>query len=247
MQNAGALAYASRTVGPRAIKARHRMNVLCCAGMRCLGILQFCLVGVVICIGCGGDADTQQSRRPRDPGQPEAGPSLRTLPADDLDPRRFTPVMSRAWEYSQEALALKAPDFPTAPTSAEWNAWSERVFQPWLQKKQTLVVGARRELDMAATESMRQRIMAGAIVGLLYEDLAHVLLAVPMPKAILEEEPDIVEAFKQVVEGQARPYLEHSRAAYSACKQNAASGRGGLPHWSEYCKEREARLPRSRP
>ncbi len=213
------------------------------------GILELYVALALATGACGGSAEVgpEVQTRPRDGGDPHGAPSLRSLPADDVDPRTFTPLMKRAWEASRDALELKAPAFPQEPTSEEWNAWSQRVFQPWLQQKQGMVVAARRELDMAATQSMRQRIMAGAIVGLLYEDLAHVLLAVPTPKAILEEDPDIVEAFKHVVEGQARPYLEHSRAAYSACKQNAASGRGGLGHWSNYCKQREANLPRSRP
>lgn len=213
------------------------------------GILELYILLVLAISACGGSAEVNREAqaRPRDGGDPQGAPSLRSLPADDVDPRTFTPLMQRAWEASRDALELKAPAFPQEPTSDEWNAYSQRVFQPWLHEKQSMVVAARRELDTAATQSMRQRIMAGAIVGLLYEDVAHVLLAVPTPKAILEEDPEIVEAFKRVVEGQARPYLEHSRAAYSACKQNAASGRGGLGHWSNYCKQRESNLPRIAP
>lgn len=207
--------------------------------------LKLCMAFGLLTFGCGGSAEVTTQARAKDPGQANAAPSLRTLPADDVDPRRFTPLMERAWDMSRDALDVKAPEFPQEPTTEEWNVWSERVFQPWLQEKQRLVVAARRELDMAATQSMRQRIMAGAIVGLLYEDLAHVLLALPTPKAIMEEDPEIVEAFRHVVTGQARPYLEHSRAAYSACNQNAAAGRGGLSHWSDYCRQREANLPRS--
>ena len=53
-------------------------------------------------------------------------------------------------------------------------------------------------------QNHRQRIVAGALVGLVYEDIARTLLTVPVP-AELDSEPEITEAFRELLLKQAEP------------------------------------------
>jgi len=100
---------------------------------------------------------------------------------------------------------------------------------------------ARKELDGAAVNSHRERIMAGALVGLVYEDVARALLSLPFP-AELASEPEVRAIFEDVLRGQAAPYLVHARLAYQACAANAL-GLSAMAHWSEFCQGRGTELP----
>ena len=120
-------------------------------------------------------------------------------------------------------------------------AWSDGTLAAWLERKTHTVEAARRELDQAAEESHRQRIIGGAIVGLMYEDVGRTLTSLPVPTE-LDDEPEIQDVYRDVLSGQARPFLQHARRAYSACAQNAIRP-NTMRHWSRFCAAREERLP----
>ncbi len=153
--------------------------------------------------------------------------------------------MTFAWTLAEQALELPdPPPAPMDPTVESLGAWTDTCLQPWLADKNRLVTAARRELDSAAEERLEQRILAGALDGLLHEDVARVLLSIPVPREIAEEEPEIEEAYRYVIAGQAEPYLARSRAAYRACAANARAGERYLA-FERFCSQRRASLPMS--
>ena len=77
----------------------------------------------------------------------------------------------------------------------------------------------------------------------MYEDIARVLRDVPAPED-LDDEPEILEIYGQVLESQARPFLETARRAYHACALNASEPES-MRHWSRFCRGREDNLPSS--
>ena len=83
--------------------------------------------------------------------------------------------------------------------------------------------------------------MAGALVALMYEDVARIIRRVPVPDE-LRSEPEIATVFREVIDAQARPYLDHARRAYRACALNSR-GHSELRHWMRFCQERGADLP----
>ena len=121
--------------------------------------------------------------------------------------------------------------------------WSDDELKLWMQRKHARSEAARKELDRAAQQSHRQRIMAGALVGLVYEDLARTLLTLPVP-AELTSEPEIAAMYVELLRNQAAPYLLHARQAYVACSGNAEQ-LAPLRHWADFCEQREERLPMS--
>ncbi|MEO0326504.1 MAG: hypothetical protein AAF447_26390, partial [Myxococcota bacterium] len=121
-----------------------------------------------------------------------AGPprmeALPRLPAGGRPPG-LTPTMTFAWTLAEQALDLPdPPPAPAQPTVANLGSWTDSCLRPWLRDKNRLVTAARRELDSAAEERLEQRILAGALDGLLHEDVARVLLSIPVPLEIAEEE-----------------------------------------------------------
>ena len=180
-------------------------------------------------------------------GAAEAPPSMECLPGvTEASHGRFTESMRFAWRLSEDAFELPDP-LPPSPDSdtAAVQAWTDQTMQEWLQRKNQLVEAARAELNQAAEENHDQRTMAGGMVGVLYEDVARVLLQVPLPSDLRNEEEMVVQAFHDVVESQASPYLEHARRAYAACAANARS-HPELQAWEHFCSARRARLPLTR-
>ncbi len=196
---------------------------------------------VVACGGAHGGPEEPDSE-PLE-GDPDAPPSMEALPSDARVPAEFSERMRFAWTLTAESFELERP--PRPPIEArmqELQEWSDGELQRWLEQKNRLVEAARAELNVAAEETHAQRVWAGALVGLMYEDIARVLFDVPMPIE-LRREPDIARVYREVVVAQARPYLEHARRAYRACELNGRRQGSALRNWSRFCEERRVRLP----
>jgi hypothetical protein len=169
--------------------------------------------------------------------------SIEVLPSLDVSDAELSDRMRMARLLSAESLELPAPAIPDDRSAGSLARWSDRELKAWVSAKLKRAEDARRELDRAALENHRQRILAGALVGLVYEDVARTLLVLPLPKE-LESEPEIGAIFRELMEKQAAPYLFHARLAYVACAGNA-SGMITLAHWSDFCSAREEGLPRA--
>jgi len=167
-----------------------------------------------------------------------------SLPDPDIEDESMTRRMRFGWTLAQESFLIPAPATPNDESAQNLENWSQNILTPWLRRKTHTIEAARRELDQAAEENHRQRIMGGAIVGVMYEDVARVLRAIPPPRE-LDDEPEILEVYQNVLESQARPFLEHARRAYSACAQNGIRPES-MRHWSRFCAGRGERLPEGR-
>lgn len=198
------------------------------------------LAWLVLALGCAG-----QPTRPRvyQTGDTAGRPSVEALPSLDVDLRDLTPEMRMARLLSAECLSLPPPARPSDTSMIAISAWSDGELKAWMREKHARAEAARRELDRAAEQSHRQRIIAGAIVGLVYEDVARTLLSLPVPRELVSE-PDIAAMYVDLLRSQAAPYLLQSRRAYTACAGNAAQ-QSPLQHWAAFCLTREEQLPGS--
>jgi hypothetical protein len=178
--------------------------------------------------GCGGGAASAPAETV--PGDPDADPSMVSLPSLSSPLEAMSGHMRFGWQLAEEALALPMPPPPPRGDSAALALWADDE------------LAARRELDMAADNDDVELIVAGAVVGLLYEDVALALRSIPVPSE-LASDPEIAEIFREVREAQAKPFLEHARRAYRACAANAEQGPTEMTHWSRYCSSRRWRLP----
>jgi len=193
-------------------------------------------VGSAACAG-------SQPAPPVRPGDAEGPPRVEALPSLDIAEDAMSKEMRMARMLSEESLNLPAPPLPSGRTAADIQQWSEQSLAPWLQHKQERAEAARAELDRAAAQDPRQRIVAGALVGLVYEDVAHGLLRVPSPRE-LDNEPEVLAMYHDLLQQQAAPYLRHAKLGYDACAANAHAIRS-LEHWSNFCGERSGHLPSS--
>lgn len=198
-------------------------------------------MSLVVLLGLAGCATVPMRDGPLNPGRVEADPSMECLPDPDVQRDALTRRMRFGWTLAEESFLVPPPSPPDERSAQNLEQWSSDVLGAWLERKTHTIEAARHELDQAAEENHRQRIMGGAIVGLMYEDVARVLRSIPPPRE-LDDEPEIREIYQDVLRGQARPFLEHARRAYSACAQNAVQP-ASMRHWSRFCSGREDQLP----
>lgn len=209
----------------------HRVRV---GGLR--AVAWIAVLAVSACAGPG-----RQPRRTYQGGDALGAPRVEALPSLDVSADQLTPEMRMAQLLSAESLNLPPPPAPHDLSTAAVTAWSQGELEQWMRQKQRRADEARKQLDLAAAQNQRQRIMAGALVGLLYEDLARSLLKLPTPRE-LASEPAIAAMYGEVLRGQAAPYLRESALAYSACSGNAEQ-LAKLAHWSRFCEARKEQLP----
>lgn len=196
------------------------------------------LLVLVLATGCGGP---RTRPGPLHAGRSDGPPSMECLPDPDVEDSELTERMTFAMQLATESLSIEPPAPPASRAVLDLQEWSSGPLRAWLEQKTHALEAARRELDLAAEESHRQRIMGGAIVGLMYEDVARVLSDLPRPED-LDDEPEILEIYQQVLTSQARPYLETARRAYHACSANASEP-DTMRHWARFCSDRRDGLP----
>lgn len=194
-----------------------------------------CLL-LCLSLGCAGNQATSVVRA----GEADAPPSMECLPSAAQEDD-FTEHMRFAWLLTEQSFEVQAPSPPSSARTVELQDWTDSTLEPWLAQKTRLVEAARAELNVAAEEAHPQRTMAGALVALMYEDVARVIRRMPIPDD-LRDEPEIASAFRDVIDAQARPYLDHARRAYRACALNSR-GHSDLRYWKRFCEERGADLP----
>ncbi|RLB56051.1 MAG: hypothetical protein DRJ42_04410 [Deltaproteobacteria bacterium] len=177
-----------------------------------------------------------------DEGDAMAPPTPLTLPSLDVDRDSLSEGMLFGWELAEESFDFDRPPAPPSGATDDYQAWADEELATWIERKTTTVSAARGELDQAAEESLRQRIIAGALVGLMYESIGRALRSLPVP-ATIQTDREIAEVFRSILVSQARPYFGFATRAYDACRQNALGGPAGMRHWSDYCAARKDYLP----
>lgn len=208
------------------------------SGPRISGPLLAALAACALLVpACGGP----RLREGAFQGRSEGLPSMRCLPETDVEASEYTEHMRRGLALAEASFDVPAPSPPASRAAGDLTDWSNGPLRAWLEQKVNAITAARQELDLAAEENHRQRIFGGAVVGLMYEDIARVLRSVPAP-VDLDTEPEILRIYQDLVRTQARPFLELSRAAYRACSLNADRPEG-MRHFATFCRERLDQLP----
>lgn len=168
-------------------------------------------------------------------GDPLGAPALESLP--ELPPRPLTAHMRASLAESRRLLAWRPPRLPDDFSHASLNAWTEHELDPWLADKMRAIERAEMDLDRAAMETYPQRVIAAALVGLLYEDLARVIENLPPPDELLDE-PALLLAYRDVCEAKALPFRMSARRGYRRCAFVAQAG-DEYAGFMRFCTERD--------
>ncbi len=192
-------------------------------------------------MGCGSSQKPQYQPKAEQPGDTVSPPSLFCLPSQGLHEDEYSQHLKKGTEFAQESLSLKPPAPPARTDSESITQWSNTELQSWLQLKLKAVNGAQSELDKASYVSIKELIVAGATVGIIYEDIATVIQNLPLPDEI-KNDRDAISLFREVAADQSQPFIEKADRAYKACALNAESGPEDMGLWSPFCAGRRMRM-----
>ncbi len=177
--------------------------------------------------------------QPRTPPTRAPVLSLRVLPSPGPASAR-SPELVTALRLADVALRLRLR--PTSSGSlAAVNRWTRETFAPWLRTKTAAVQAAERALQVLAARADAETLVASAVVGLLYEDLAATLRHVRAPAAIASD-PALADIFTAALDDQAVPLLERARGAYEFCMSRTATAGAVAEAYREACATRHASL-----
>ncbi len=194
---------------------------------------------ILFSAACATTSSHRGSRAPY-PGSVLARPSLNVLPELDVRYTSLSEESQQAWTSAEALFDIDAPLLPERRDAASLNAWSASHFRVWMQQKLSMLDVARQDFDVAGAKSQRERIVAAAIVALMYEEVGRTIVSIPVPDE-LSSQPKARTNYRQAIYAEARPYLSYAQRAYDACAQNAEFF-SPMTHWSGFCAGRAKRL-----
>jgi len=189
-------------------------------------------LGCLLATGCA-------HKPPNHAGDAQGRARMEALPSLDVSDDALTSEMRFALEISKESLGLTLPDFEKDPGAL--TRWTDATLKQWLRDKQDASAVASDALNRAASQNSRQRIMAGGLAGLVFEQTARDLLQVP-PPTDLPLDLEVIAVFREIMQKNASVCLQKAKLAYQACAENA-QGLKGMKHWSPFCAARAKGLP----
>ena len=153
--------------------------------------------------------------------------------------------MKEGLVLAQESFSLRSPAAPESQDAQPIERWSETTLKDWLELKLRVLRMAQTQLDQASYQSHEELILAGAVVGLMYEDAGLQVLNVPVPREI-QSDAQGRTLVQEVSRDVARPFVEKAKRAYRACTLNAQGGPSSMKSFASFCATRRLRMLESR-
>jgi hypothetical protein len=119
--------------------------------------------------------------------------------------------------------------------------WIDSQVAPWVAARRDSVDEARFEFGLEHDVSIDERVVANAVLGLLQEDTAVSLTQIPAPTE-LDNEPEVAEIFRDLVQTQVQPFRNAALTQYRDCAKSAYEEGRDLRRWAVFCQGREGRL-----
>jgi hypothetical protein len=198
------------------------------------------LAHCVVIAGCAGSVSAdRQERIAMRVGDATAPPSLRALP--EIDKPR-SKQLHRGLAQAGKVFGSPLPAAPADRVYIELAAWVEEDVANWVIARRDAVEETRFQFETSAKSDPTAQVIANAVVGLLQEDTARSLSAIPVPVE-LDSEPEIAALFRELVDTQAAPFLAAAKTEYQRC-ETGADDADGLERFARFCATRAERLLR---
>ena len=188
-----------------------------------------------------GTGCAHQPVEPVDPGRPRAEPGLVALPKLPADCSGRTQRTHQGIVLAGQVLDATMPAPPDDRSYESLQGWVGGEVATWLAGRQAAIEDTRFEFHLSDAPTPGEKIVAHAVIGLIFEHTAASLQGIPAP-AELAEEPEIEEMFHEVVRAQTRPFLSSALLEFRSCVDIAFDGPDDMRHWANFCQIRFERL-----
>lgn len=200
-----------------------------------------------LALGCGGGAAASAPRGSGAHHEDGDGAAQLVLTGWDL-PRRphevrwDEPPLADGVALAERALEDTRPALDEAATPAEMRAWVDGPLREWLLRRAHAIRDARVAFAPAEDGEDAEHIVAAAIVGILYADLAWKIAEIALPRLVRADALGALAMRNALLEMSA-PLFEQALSAFGACAASAVgSADPTVERWARFCDGESERL-----
>lgn len=152
------------------------------------------------------------------------------------------PPLDEGAMIAHESLAIARPLLPTETTAAEMHVWVDGALHDWLLERARAIRAARTALEPAEDGDDAQHIVAAAILGVMYADLAWEIAEIVLPTEVRDDELGAL-AMRNALLGMSAPLFDQALSAFGACAQSAVgSADPTVERWARFCDDESERV-----
>jgi hypothetical protein len=176
-------------------------------------------------------------------GDPNAAPSLAALPELPAGAEADTPRTHQGLLAARAALDAAIPAPPADRSFTSLQRWIDSDVTAWVEQRRAQTAATRDRFWVEGEPNSGERVVSHAVIGLIHEDTALSLGALPPPSE-LETEPEIADMYRDVERAQSGSFLTSALTEFRACADAALSGARNMRGWALFCHARLDRLQR---
>lgn len=164
------------------------------------------------------------------------------LPARPHDIHFDEGVLADGASLAEETMGDARPPLDGDATAAEMHEWVEGPLRQWLLRRAHGIRDARAALAPAEDGEDAEHIVAAAIVGVLYADLAWQIAEIAIPRAVRGDELGAL-AMRNALLEMSSPLFDQALSAFGACASSAVgSADPTVERWARFCDDESERL-----
>jgi len=151
----------------------------------------------------------------------------------------MSPTLQEVWTLVEQAVEVRPPDPPDDASEEAIEAWAEGPFAAWLAVRQEANVRAQALVATLGEDSADERLVAAALFGYMYEDMASSIRGAPVPESIASD-PELLGIYVETLHAVLDPVARLAAEAYLICRELALAEEpeSGWQEWAEYCDGR---------
>jgi hypothetical protein len=191
--------------------------------------------------GANSIADSESALTEASPGDPDAPPSLKVLPSVKREKNASSERIRQGLLMARDVLKTSMPEPPPDRAFSTLQQWINTTVVHWIEIRNQSVEATRYRFTQPNAPSYEERVFAHAVIGLIQEDTALALQAIPAP-AELDDEPEIAQMYREVLEAQAAPFISAALVEFRECANTALDAPKYMRPFYKFCASRFARL-----
>lgn len=207
---------------------------------------------LLLVAGCAGGAETTSTAEApaasegtaggEAPAQAEAAlPTTVPVPVPlPAVPRaEMSDTLQQVWTLVEQAVEVRPPDPPEEASAEAIEAWAQGPFSAWVAERQEANLRAQALVATLGEDAAEERLVAAALFGYMYEDMASGIRGAPIPEGIASD-PELLGIYVDTLHQLLDPVARLAAHAYLICRQLALGfdEDSGWRPWATYCDGR---------
>ena len=180
--------------------------------------------------------------------EPPPPPMRTTVPVPVPQPavarEQLSMELQAVWDAVERVVHVRAPEPPEEASEEAINAWADGPFAEWFTRRRTEMERLGTEVATLAQRSPppHEVIIAAALLGYAYEDMAAGVRGAPIPEALAADQ-ELLAIYVNALTEATRPIAQEATRGYAHCvRVFSENDDGAWAEWGQYCDDRGAEV-----